>query len=101
MTPLTRTLVRGGLVVSTAGERRADVLVVGETITQVGIDLEGFAQVDRTIREILLGCARRVMPDVLSCVPEAKAMLRWSKRAKELRDSDQNLLVWRDDSGPK
>jgi dihydropyrimidinase len=36
-----RTLIQGGSVVSTAGERRGDVLVVDEKIVQVGFDLDG------------------------------------------------------------
>lgn len=58
--------------------------------------LTRLAEADRTIRGILTECARRVMPDVLSCVPEAKAMPRWSKRAKEVRAPNGDLLVWSD-----
>ncbi len=61
----------------------------------IEVPLARVAAADRTIREILLACARRVMPDVLSCVPEAKAMDRWSKRAKELRAPNGDLLVWK------
>jgi hypothetical protein len=35
-----RTLISGGSVTSTVGARRADVLVVDETIVQVGCDLK-------------------------------------------------------------
>lgn len=58
--------------------------------------LARLAEADRTIRGILTECTRRVMPDVLSCVPEAKAMPRWSKRAKEVRAPNGDLLVWSD-----
>lgn len=56
------------------------------------------AQADRIIREILTGVATRCLPDVRSCVPEAKAMSRWSKRAKELRAPNGDLLVWSPDA---
>lgn len=62
----------------------------------IQVPLARLAEADRTIRAILLECARRVMPDVTSCVPEAKAMLRWSKRAKETRAPNGDLLVWKD-----
>jgi hypothetical protein len=58
------------------------------------VPLARLAEVDRVVRAILLDCAQRVMPDVKSCVPEAKAMDRWSKRAKELRAPNGDLLVW-------
>lgn len=58
------------------------------------IPVAKLAQADRRIREILTATARRVFPDVRSCVPEAKAMTRWSKRAKELRAPNGDLLVW-------
>jgi hypothetical protein len=54
------------------------------------------AEADRRIRAILTDVARRVFPDVRSCVPEAKAMRRWSKRAKEVRAPDGTLRVWSD-----
>ncbi len=62
----------------------------------IQVPLARLAEADRTIRGLLTECARRVMPDVTSCVPEAKAMLRWSKRAKETRAPDGSLLVWKD-----
>lgn len=62
----------------------------------IQVPLGRLAEADRTIRGILTECARRVMPDVLSCVPEAKAMSRWSKRAKEVRAPNGDLLVWSD-----
>lgn len=58
------------------------------------VPLARLAVVDRLVRELLTAVARRVFPDVRSCVPEAKAMTRWSKRAKELRDAAGDLLVW-------
>jgi len=58
------------------------------------VPLARVAAADRTIRGILSEAALRVLPDALSCKPEAKAMTRWSKRAKELRDQAGNLLVW-------
>lgn len=62
----------------------------------VQVPLARLAKADRTIRGILLACARRVMPDVQSCIPEAKAMLRWSKRAKEIRGANGDLHVWKE-----
>jgi len=60
------------------------------------VPIARLAEADRTIREVLLATARRVMPDVLSCIPEAKAMSRWSKRAKEIRAPNGDLLMWED-----
>lgn len=45
----TRTLVRGGVVVSAAGAAPADVLVEGERIAAVGLDLAGRCEAERTI----------------------------------------------------
>jgi len=62
----------------------------------IQVPLARLAEADRTIRGLLTDAARRVLPDVLSCVPEAKAMPRWSKRAKEVRAPNGDLLVWSD-----
>jgi hypothetical protein len=60
----------------------------------VEVPVECVAEADRAICALLRDVAARCLPDVRSCVPEAKAMNRWSKRAKELRDADGRLQVW-------
>ena len=60
------------------------------------IPLDRLAEADRKIRAILTATARRVFPDVHSCVPEAKAGVCWSKRTKEVRNKAGDLQVWRE-----
>ena len=60
----------------------------------VEVPLEAVVEADRAICALLRDVAARCLPDVRSCVPEAKAMTRWSKRAKEVRDREGNLQVW-------
>jgi hypothetical protein len=62
----------------------------------IEVPVEMVVEADRTIRGILSRIAGQTLPDVRSCIPEAKAMDRWSKRAKELRTPEGDLLVWRE-----
>ena len=52
------TIIRGGTVVTTEGEQRADVLIAGETIAAVGLDLDvpaGAAVIDATGAYVMPG----------------------------------------------
>ena len=43
-------VIRGGTVVTAAGESRADVLIEGETVRSVGLDLDAPAGARTSIR---------------------------------------------------
>lgn len=60
----------------------------------IEVPTEAVVEADRAICGLLREVAARCLPDVRSCVPEAKAMTRWSKRAKEVRTATGDLQVW-------